>query len=129
MRRLLVVDDEKPVTTALVDYFTTLGYVVDVAANEAEAIAMIDQSEYAGVVTDLRLSGARNLGGMDVIAHLRRRSSAAACLVLTAYGGADLEREARRQGADDFLQKPAALRVLAEHLARLLERRVIRTRT
>jgi DNA-binding response OmpR family regulator len=129
MRRLLVVDDEESVTTALVDYFTTLGYAVDVAANEAEAIAMIDQSEYEGVVTDLRLSGARHMGGMDVIAHLRGRGSAAACLVLTAYGDNVLEFEARARGADDFLQKPAALRVLAEHLARLLDRRVTRTRT
>jgi len=125
--RMLIVDDEEQVTAAVADYFATLGYVVDRAASEAEAIGMIDDREYAAVVTDLRLSGGPHMGGMDVIAHLRRRRAMAACLVLTAYGDAELEREARIRGADDFVQKPAPLRVLADRLARLLDRRFTRT--
>jgi len=120
--RLLVVDDEEPVTAALGEYFATLGYVVDRAASEADAIALIDRCDYAAIVTDLRLAGGRDMGGLDVIAHLRERCATAACLVLTAYGDPALERNARVQGADVFLQKPTALRVLADHLARLLDR-------
>jgi DNA-binding response OmpR family regulator len=40
--------------------------------------------------------------------------------VLTAYGDTENEIEARRLGADDFLQKPAPLHVLAKRLAGIL---------
>lgn len=118
---MLVVDDEEDVTAAVGEFFATFGYVVDHAASVAEAVAMIDRYEYAAVVTDLRLSGSRRMEGMEVIAHLRRRRAAGACIVLTAYGDPELELEARRRGADAFLQKPTPLPELAVHLARLLE--------
>ena len=121
--RLLIVDDEHQITTALRDYFTVLGYVVDVAESEGAAHTLLDRLVYAAVITDLRLSEQRHDDGMDVIEHVRHRQPNAACVVMTSYGDAAYEIEARRLGADAFLQKPTPLHLLAEQLAEILKDR------
>lgn len=120
--QLLLVDDEPQITRALHDYFTTLGYVVEIAHSEDEAHERLGDNGFAAVVSDLRLSGSSRLAGLDVIQDCRKRNPRAACIVLTAYGDPENESEAVRRGADVFLQKPAPLDLLAEQLARLLDR-------
>lgn len=124
--RLLIIDDEEPITGAVTDYFGILGYLVDSAQDEQAAHALVDRFDYAAVITDLRLSRGRRLEGLEIIEHARIRHPAAACIVLTAYGDAENEIEARKRGADALLQKPTPLHVLAERLAEILNRRSTR---
>ena len=126
-RRLLVVDDEEPITAAMGDYFASLGYVVDRAASEAEAISLIERRAYAAAVTDLRLSGSWRMDGLNVITHLRKRQPRAVCLVLTAHGDPALERSARTRGADDVLEKPTPLHLIADNLTQLLNARAAKS--
>ena len=118
--RLLIIDDEEHITEAVNDYFTILGYLVDCAQDEKTAIDLLNLFEYAAVITDLRLSGCNRIEGLDLIERARAKHPLAACIVLTAYGDAENENEARRRGADLLLQKPAPLGVLAERLAEIL---------
>lgn len=120
---MLIVDDEHHITTALRDYFTVLGYLVDVAESEGAARSLLDRLDYAAVITDLRLSERRHDEGMDIVEHARRRQPKAACIILTSYDDAGNENEARRIGADAFLQKPTPLHLLAERLAGILKDR------
>jgi CheY-like chemotaxis protein len=51
--RLLVVDDDIDLRGVLQDYLTEEGYVVDVAASQDEALALIDTRLYHLILTDL----------------------------------------------------------------------------
>jgi DNA-binding response OmpR family regulator len=65
--RLLIIDDEEHITSALTDYFTILGYAVDFARDKNTARALLERFDYAGIITDLRLSGSGRIAGQDVI--------------------------------------------------------------
>lgn len=121
--RLLIVDDEEHIIAALSDYFTILGYVVDVADNERAARALLDKIDYVAVITDLRLSGGARMEGLEIIRHARVRRPQGARIVLTAFDDPESRAEAERSGADAFLQKPAPLNELGKVLAGLLNAR------
>ncbi len=122
-RPILIIDDEEHVIAAITDYFTYLGYQVDCAGDETAAQGLLDRFAYAAVITDLRLSGRNRMEGMDIVERVRNLQPTAACIVLTSYGDAANEFEARKRGADALLQKPTPLRVLAERLAEILDHR------
>jgi PAS domain S-box-containing protein len=73
--RVLVVDDEDSIRRSLLRFLSLRGHQVDVAAEGAEAIALIDRQEhdppYDVVLSDLRMPG---LGGDQLLQHLRGRS-------------------------------------------------------
>jgi two-component system C4-dicarboxylate transport response regulator DctD len=119
---MLIIDDEEHITAAVSDYFTISGYQVDCAQDESAARALLDRFDYAVVITDLRLSGCCHTEGMDIVGHVRNGQPGAACIVLTSYGDEANEVEARKRGADAFLQKPTPLHVLAEQVAQILNR-------
>ena len=117
--RILVVDDEEAIRDATREYLTALGYQVDAAQEREEAEALLSTATYSLVICDLRLTGVHGKEGLELIGYLRERCPWARVILLTAYGSPDIEAEAKRRGADVFLQKPVPLSELAR-LAGLL---------
>jgi DNA-binding response OmpR family regulator len=111
--RLLFVDDEEPVLEAAHEYFEAQGYDVDCARELEEAQALVSFVRYAALVADLRLTGSHGTEGFEVLRFVRERSPDTHVLMLTAYGSAPVEAEARRLGVDAFLQKPQPLAEVA----------------
>jgi len=110
---LMLVDDESRILAAMVDYFGLLGYEVDGAADGESAQALFAERRHQVVITDLRLSRRGGLDGLDLVERVRRLAPQTACIVVTAHGGAEPERQARQLGAAAFLQKPVPLADLA----------------
>jgi len=101
--RILVVDDEPGIRFFLEEVLTSEGHdVVAVESGEA-ALEQIAAQEFDLALLDLRLKG---IGGLEVLAELRRRSPGTAVIVLTAYASLETAVEALRQGAHDYLFKP-----------------------
>jgi PAS domain S-box-containing protein len=69
-RRLLVVDDEPAMRTAIGNFLSSLGHGVTVAAGGLEARALLDRNEYDVVLLDLRMP---DLGGDDLYRELVQR--------------------------------------------------------
>lgn len=111
--RILVVDDEEAIRDATREYLTALGYQVDAAQEREEAEALLSTATYSLVIADMRLTGVHGREGLELVGYLRERCPWARVVVLTAYGSPDLEAEARRRGADVFLEKPVPLSELA----------------
>ncbi len=122
--RILIVDDEEAIRDATREYLTALGYQVDAAQEREEAEALLTTTTYDMAICDLRLTGVHGKEGLELVGYLRERCPWARVVMLTAYGSPDLEAEARRRGADVFLQKPVPLSELAR-LASLLKPRSV----
>ncbi|HEY6844174.1 MAG TPA: response regulator [Thermoanaerobaculia bacterium] len=119
--RMLIVEDEFTVLSALRKYFSAAGYDVDYARELEEAQALIATTQYHVVIADLRLSGSSAAEGLEVLRFVRHHSRGTKVVILTAYGSADIQSSARMLGAAAFLQKPAPLAEIRATVSRLLE--------
>ena len=121
MPRMLIVDDEESICFSMSEYFSLHGYKVDTARELEEAEQLIESGDYAVAILDLRLGVAQNADGLAIIKLLNDRRPETRVVVLTAYGSAEIEDEARRCGADAFLRKPKPLSQVAQVIQGLIE--------
>ena len=119
--RLLVVDDEESICFSMSEYFSLHGFSVDTAREIEEAEKLVESTEYRVIIQDLRLGTTRNPDGLNIIRLAHERYPETRIVVLTAYGSAEMEDEARRCGADAFLRKPKPLSQVAQVVQGLIE--------
>ncbi len=118
--RVLVVDDEQSVTVTMAAILEMDGYSVATALRGDEALELIRNETFDLVLTDLRLD---DFDGMDVLAAARRRSPDTIGIVLTGYASLESAVKALREGAYDYMLKPADVEELRATVARGIERR------
>src|SRR5262245_56974685 len=121
MPRLLVVDDEESICISMSEYFSLHGFKVDTASEVEEAEKLLGATSYRVVIQDLRLTMTTSHDGLNMIRIIREQNPQTRIIVLTAYGSAEIEDEARRCGADAFLRKPKPLSQVAQVVQGLLE--------
>jgi len=120
MERILIVEDELPMRTALADLLTAEGYrVITAADGEAGLRKAIDEKPDL-VLLDVMMP---KVDGFAVCADLRRLAQTAAVLMLTAKGQVADRVAGLDCGADDYLVKPFSTEELLARLRALLRRR------
>ncbi|MCX7634542.1 MAG: sigma-54 dependent transcriptional regulator [Syntrophales bacterium] len=102
-KKVLIVDDEDAMRTALVDSLSTSGYQVTAATNGEEALELFQKDNYAVVVSDIRMP---KMGGMEVLRQIKKLSPQTPVILITAYGTVKTAVEAMKEGATEFLMKP-----------------------
>jgi two-component system response regulator MprA len=117
--RILVVDDEPAVRTALQRALALERYDVDLAADGGEALERLSASAPDAVVLDVAMPV---LDGLEVCRRMRAAGDPTPVLMLTARDAIDDRVEGLDAGADDYLVKPFALRELQARLRALLRR-------
>ena len=117
-RKILVVDDEKSVQDVVRAYLEQDGFVVHVAADGAEGLALAERVKPALIVLDLMLP---DVSGEEVCRQIRRRSDVPV-LMLTAKAGEDERVGGLALGADDYLTKPFSPRELVARVHAILRR-------
>ena len=118
--KLLIVEDEAAILSALEQYFASHGYAVDTAGEQAAAEALVASRRYDAVLADLRLGGSHSAEGLDIVSFVRQHSPETKVLLLTAYGSPEIEQEAWRRGVHAFLHKPLPLAAIAAEIRGLL---------
>jgi DNA-binding response OmpR family regulator len=118
--RILVVEDEKGLASALKRGLEGDGFAVDVALDGVTGLWQARENPYDAIVLDIMLPG---MNGYRVCAELREAGIWTPVLMLTAKDGELDEAEALDTGADDYLTKPFSFVVLLAHLRALLRRR------
>ena len=119
--RLLLAEDERSLSRALVAIFKKNNYETDAVYDGAEALAYLESGGYDAAILDLMMP---TLDGMSVIRRLRAAGSNVPILVLSAKSEVDDKVQALDSGANDYLTKPFATQEL---LARV--RAVTRSQT
>jgi len=117
--RILVVDDEPAVQTALSRALTMESYDVSQAGDGEEALARLGAGPYEAVILDVAMP---RLDGLAVCRRLRESGDRTPVLMLTARGEVDDRVAGLDAGADDYLVKPFALRELLARVRALLRR-------
>ncbi|KGN33243.1 transcriptional regulator [Knoellia sinensis KCTC 19936] len=125
--RLLIIEDEEGLASALRIGLVREGYAVDAATTRREAIDKLALTAYDVVLLDLNLPDG---SGFDIAAGLRSGSlptpsgEDVRILMLTARGSLPDRVRGLDVGADDYLVKPFALPELTARLRALLRRDV-----
>jgi len=117
--RLLLVEDDAKLATAVCRGLRHEGYAVDHAADGDAAMADAHVWDYDAVVLDLMLPR-RN--GLEVCRALRERGDGVPILMLTARGAVGDRIRGLDAGADDYLAKPFDFGELLARLRALIRR-------
>jgi DNA-binding response OmpR family regulator len=117
--RLLVVEDEEHLATAIADGLSAEGFAVDVSNDGLDGLWRAREGSYDAIVLDILLPG---MHGYKVCRTLRDEGIWTPILILTAKDGEYDEAEALDTGADDFLSKPFSFVVLLARLRALIRR-------
>ncbi len=117
MNRVLVVDDEAGMRTALEAHFLRRNWQVDTAANAREALEKFGRLKHALVVTDIRMPGD---DGFSVMRAARALAPHTAVILLTAFASVPDAVAAMKGGACDYLVKPVSFEQLEEAAERIL---------
>ncbi len=117
--KLLVVEDDKKIATAVKRGLEAEGFVVEVSYDGEDGLWRATEGSYDLIVLDLMLPG-RN--GYRICNDLREAGNWTPILILTAKDGDLDQAEALDTGADDYLVKPFSFPVLVARIRALLRR-------
>jgi DNA-binding response OmpR family regulator len=119
MERILIVEDETPMRTALADLLAGEGYRPLTAADGESGLRRALDDKPDLILLDVMLP---KLDGFAVCAELRRLASAVPVLMLTAKGQIEDRVTGLDAGADDYLVKPFSTEELLARVRALLRR-------
>ena len=106
VERLLIVDDDQLMRSALYESLSSFGYGVETAENGADALVKFKDGQFAAVITDMRMP---KMSGMDVLRGVKKISPRTPVILITAYGTVNTAVEAMKEGAAEFIMKPFSL--------------------
>lgn len=118
--RILIVEDEHKIASALKRGLEQQSYAVDVAYNADDGLAMATTEPYDLLILDRMLPGA--IDGIGIVKELRAQSYHVPILLLTAKDRVLDRAEGLNAGADDYLVKPFAFIELIARVRALLRR-------
>ena len=111
--RILLAEDERSLSRAVIALLEKNNYSADTVYDGAEALAYLAAENYDAVILDIMMP---RVDGLTVLRELRKRGSHIPVLLLTARSEVEDKVEGLDSGANDYLTKPFAT---AELLARL----------
>ncbi|HVZ77710.1 MAG TPA: sigma-54 dependent transcriptional regulator [Gemmatimonadaceae bacterium] len=121
MPTVLIVDDERDITSFLGAFFERGGHQVLKAHTGEEAVAMVKQHRPDLVLLDLRLP---DISGFEVLERVKAENPVV--IMITGHGDVSLAVRAMQSGAESFLTKPIELAHLGVAAERAFEKARLR---
>jgi two-component system OmpR family response regulator len=118
--RILVIEDNKALATALRHRFNDQGHAATVVFDGLSGRQFLLQEDFDLVILDINLPGA---SGLDLLAEARRIDVSAPVLLLTARDSVADRVTGLDSGADDYLVKPFEMDELDARVRALLRRK------
>jgi len=118
--RVLFAEDDRQLRESVARGLREASYVVDLAANGTEALALAGQHTYDAVILDILMAGA---SGLEVCKAIRAAGNSVPILMLTALDAIEQRITGLDAGADDYLTKPFDFGELLARLRALTRRR------
>lgn len=118
--RLLLAEDEKELSNALVAILKHNNYSVDAVYNGEDAFNFLQTENYDGVILDIMMP---KMDGITVLRKIRQQGNSVPVLILTAKSDVDDRVMGLDSGADDYLSKPFAAKELLARIRSVTRRR------
>ncbi len=118
--RLLLVEDDRDLSSAVKKLLEINKYEVDTAFDGLEALSYLEYGEYDGVILDVMMP---KLDGIGVVKRMRANENNTPVLMLTAKAEIDDRVLGLDSGADDYLTKPFAAKELLARIRSITRRK------
>lgn len=118
--RLLLAEDEKELSKALVAILKHNHFSVDAVYDGKEALAYLEVENYDGVILDIMMP---EMDGITVLKTIRRQGNSVPVLMLTAKSEIDDRVLGLDSGADDYLSKPFDIKELLARIRAVTRRK------
>lgn len=120
--RILIIEDETELLSALAKGLALKGYAVDQAENGTVGYQMAADEQYDLIVLDLNLPG---MDGFEILKKLQTEQPETKALILSANHLLESKLAGFELGASDYLTKPFHFAELEARIRALLNRRFI----
>lgn len=119
-KRIVIVDDDHTMRTALHEALRAAGYETVQCASGEEANRVVEREEVHLVISDVRMPGK---GGLALLKDCRRLFPALPFVMISGHATVTEAVEAMKAGAYDFLVKPFSYRELVDLVEAALQQR------
>ena len=106
MANILVIDDEKSIRNTLKEILEYEDFKVDIAAEGAEALEMLEKKDYDVVLCDIKMP---KMDGIEVLERIHGGTHNTQVIMISGHGNIDTAVDAIKKGAFDFIEKPLDL--------------------
>ncbi len=117
--RILVIEDDRKISSFLKKGFKEVGYAADVAGDGEEGLLLARQDHYDAIVADLMLP---KLDGLGMIERVRAEGIDTPVIILSAKRSVDDRIRGLQAGGDDYMVKPFSFSELLVRVQTLLRR-------
>jgi YesN/AraC family two-component response regulator len=114
MTRVLIADDDENIRAMLQQVLKSEGFTVTTASTVPQALALISQSEFEVLISDLNMGHPAD--GFVIVSAMRRTHPDALTFILTGYPDFDTALEATRQHVNDYLVKATPIEKVIEKI-------------
>ncbi|WP_417911546.1 response regulator [Candidatus Electronema sp. TJ] len=119
MKLLLIVDDEPELLLSIKSGFEHNGrFRILTAENGRDALELLDRNKVDLVVTDLRMPV---MDGIELLSVMSESFPEVPHIVMTAFGTPLIEKQLKRAGAIEVLEKPLDIEALEQAVSRALD--------
>jgi DNA-binding response OmpR family regulator len=119
LAKILMVDDDKDVKTAVSDWLKLDNHALELASTGKEGLELLAFNNYDLLILDMSLP---DISGIEICKTFRQNGGETPILFLTGNSCIDFKEMGFGAGADDYLTKPFNLRELTLRLRALLRR-------
>lgn len=116
--RLLLVEDEKDLSKAVCAMLEMSGYRVDQANNGIEALSLLEENYYDGIISDIMMP---KMDGITMLKKVRENDNDIPILLLTAKSEIEDKVKGLDEGANDYLSKPFAFKELLARVKSMIK--------
>ncbi|MFT7880135.1 MAG: response regulator transcription factor [Sulfurimonas sp.] len=116
--RILLLEDELMLQSAIVEYLTSTGYIVDAFEDGEEAYAQIKETSYDLFIFDINTP---SIDGLTLLEKLQTEKIYIPTVFISAITQIEQISKAYELGCYDYLKKPFHLKELTLHIDRLLK--------
>ncbi len=118
--KILIVDDEKDFVEMFSLRLTRQGEKVSVAYSGQEALDLLEKTRIDVVILDIRMPG---MDGIETLKRIKASYPLVEVIMLTGHGSTETAVEGMKEGAFDYLLKPADFEDISEKVANAWKRK------